>query len=232
MNPATQPETTPHPDLDHLLAYRAGELADEEASRLQDHLVQCRECADLVLEAAVFEDPETHAPRTSDIERVTVWRGLRKSFRHGAPVPILTAVAAVLVLAVGVSIWMLQTRSVTPAPGVEALGPIYDVYSASRVRSGAREPEPVVFPPGVDQVTVILTPERVPTFPRYAAEVETPEGSVLRLDDLYRSPANGFHLGLSRAAVTEGTLSVRLLGVDDGATTEIDRFEVPVYFEP
>lgn len=231
MTTATEPTSTVHPDLDRLLAYRAGELPDSEASRLQDHLVECRECADLVLEAALFEDPETHAPRVSDIEKITVWRALRKSFPRGPRTSILTAVAAALVLAVGVSVWMFQTRSL-PAPGVESVGPIHDVFSASRVRSGAREPEPLEVPPGVNRITLILHPEIRPSFPSYAAEVVLPGGTEVRVDDLYRSAADGFHLGLSRQALTEGTVAVRLLGVDDGTETEIDRFEVPVYFDP
>lgn len=232
MNPATPQKNASHPDLDRLLAYHAGELTEDETSRLQDHLVHCRECSDLVLEAAVFEAPETYVSGVSDIERRTAWRALRKSLPRGARVPLLTALAALLVLGLGLSIWMLQTRSVAPEAGVQALGPIYDAYSESRVRSEARGPEPLGFPPGVEQATVILNPRSTPTYPRYAAEVELPGGAVLTVDDLYRSPSGGFHVGLSRGALTEGTVSVRLFGVDDaGRKTEIDRFEVPVYFE-
>lgn len=232
MNLATQPKTPAHPDLDHLLAYRAGELPEGDALRLQDHLTECRECADLVLEAAVFEDPDTHAPRLSDIERMSVWRTFQKSLPRHRRIPAWAAVAAVLVLAVGLSVWMLQIQSVPAVPGAQSVGPIYDVYPSSRVRSGAREAEPVVFPPGVEQVTVILNPESTETFPRYVAEVEPPEGPILHVQDLYRSPAGGFHLGLSRAGAQEGTVSVQVWGVEDGERVEIDRFELPVYFEP
>ena len=44
----------PHPDLDALVAYHAGDLAASEAQALQDHLVLCPRCAELLLELDAF----------------------------------------------------------------------------------------------------------------------------------------------------------------------------------
>lgn len=43
-----------HPDPQELVAYHAGELGDEEAKRLQDHLVLCPECARALLDLDAF----------------------------------------------------------------------------------------------------------------------------------------------------------------------------------
>ncbi len=47
-------DSGPHPDLEDLVAYHAGELAAVEEKRLQDHLVWCPECARLVLDLDTF----------------------------------------------------------------------------------------------------------------------------------------------------------------------------------
>lgn len=52
----------PHPGPDELVAYHAGELGERHAARLQDHLVLCPECAQLLLDLAAFEADAARAP--------------------------------------------------------------------------------------------------------------------------------------------------------------------------
>lgn len=47
-----------HATPEHLVAYRAGELAEAAQERLRDHLAVCRDCAALLLDLADFGNLE------------------------------------------------------------------------------------------------------------------------------------------------------------------------------
>ena len=47
-------EAGPHPDLDTLSAYAAGELAEPEAERVRDHLALCHACTEAVLDLSIL----------------------------------------------------------------------------------------------------------------------------------------------------------------------------------
>lgn len=68
-----------HPSPDILVAYRAGDLTAEQDERIKDHLAICRECSQLVLDLAEFEEfepsRETIAP--VDVQAEEAWQRLR-----------------------------------------------------------------------------------------------------------------------------------------------------------
>jgi len=76
---ARRPRGEDHPTLQELVAYRAGELSAEADDRIQEHLTQCRDCAQLLLDLAEFEQfpppPEEMAP--VDARTEASWQRLR-----------------------------------------------------------------------------------------------------------------------------------------------------------
>lgn len=83
----------PHPGPDELVAYHADELEEEEAKRLQDHLVLCPECARLLLELDAFTADAAVAPR-SKVVPIAPYRAARRRRWIAAA----AAVAAVVLL--------------------------------------------------------------------------------------------------------------------------------------
>lgn len=68
-----------HPAPEELEAYYAKELSPEEEERIREHLVACRECADLVLDLQAFS-VAARKPDTGvvDFEQAAAWRDLRE----------------------------------------------------------------------------------------------------------------------------------------------------------
>ena len=82
---ARRPRGEDHPTLQELVAYRAGELSPEGDDRIQEHLTQCRDCAQLLLDLAEFEQfpqpPEEMGP--VDARAEASWQRLRARLREG-----------------------------------------------------------------------------------------------------------------------------------------------------
>src|SRR4029079_264538 len=62
-----------HPEPEILAAYHAGELTADEERRLQDHLLSCRECSDLLLDLAGLADPGFGAGSLSAADQEALW---------------------------------------------------------------------------------------------------------------------------------------------------------------
>jgi hypothetical protein len=68
-----------HPSVETLTAYHANELSAEEDSRIQDHLLICRHCTELLLDLEEFLRPaEGQKPPAVDFEQAADWRRLRE----------------------------------------------------------------------------------------------------------------------------------------------------------
>ena len=70
----TAPEAMDHPSPDQWIAYHRGELPPDEESRLQEHLVRCRDCFDLASAAAAFAQPDEEGQET---DTAALWHLLR-----------------------------------------------------------------------------------------------------------------------------------------------------------
>lgn len=68
-----------HPTPEQLVAYRAGELPEEEQERLRDHLAVCRDCAALLLDLADFGNlkPPAGVPELTDAQVDQAWQSMR-----------------------------------------------------------------------------------------------------------------------------------------------------------
>lgn len=68
-----------HPSPEVLVAYRAGDLTAEQDERIKDHLAICRECSQLVLDLAEFEqfEPSRETIAPVDVQAEEAWQRLR-----------------------------------------------------------------------------------------------------------------------------------------------------------
>ncbi len=130
----------PHPPVEDLVAYQAGELPAEQEERLRDHLALCSECAHLLLDLRDFPDislPEGARP-PSEAEVEAAWKALQPRLAEPRPVPVpafqtpapvqpsrperrpapsrwLAALAAAFFLStVGLSFWVVSLRDREP----------------------------------------------------------------------------------------------------------------------
>lgn len=62
-----------HPTIEVLDAYHQGDLPAEEASRVQHHLIFCRECRDLLLDLAHFLADSEEPSRLWSAELTSAW---------------------------------------------------------------------------------------------------------------------------------------------------------------
>ena len=125
------PEPVDHPSPDQWLAYHRGELSEDEETRLQEHLVRCRDCFDLAEAAAAFAGPDEAPGAKQEAETAAVWRRLRpqldaspenvRAISAGRERPsrrfrLPTYLAASFFVAlVGLTFWNLQLRSALEA---------------------------------------------------------------------------------------------------------------------
>lgn len=106
-----------HPALETLEAFAGGTLPPEEERRIREHLPLCRDCTDFVLTLGDLRHPAD--PGTVPAEEVeSAWSDLQEEIRRATPPlppsapprwPLLLAAALALV-AVGLSLWVLQLR--------------------------------------------------------------------------------------------------------------------------
>ena len=65
-----------HPSPDELVDYHLDCLTAEEASRIQDHLSLCRECAEMVLDLAAFSRPVREEEALPAVDHNREWERL------------------------------------------------------------------------------------------------------------------------------------------------------------
>ena len=232
---ARRPRGEDHPTLQELVAYRAGELPPEGEDRIQEHLTQCHDCAQLLLDLAEFEQfpppPEEMGP--VDARTEASWQRLRTRLREGeeereeeeAPAVLFPrrprvppwqrpalpwALAAGLALC-SVGLWQWAGRLQSEIGRLEAPQlnvPVEDL-SAGETR-GARPEVPVLRGGGV----LVLYP------PTEAAEYEVE--AVSTDGELVIRPLRGpaidevLTLSIPPTFLPAGRYSARLYGIDNG----------------
>jgi anti-sigma factor RsiW len=114
-------DTRSHPVPEELVAYQAGDLSPDEDQEVQEHLILCPDCPDLLLALQDFSEPPQDSTSISDAGVAAAWRRFRKHllgearFDHlprllrrwlALPKPVL-AFAGVCLLAALVAPWFL-----------------------------------------------------------------------------------------------------------------------------
>jgi hypothetical protein len=232
-----------HPDAGTLAAYHARELPAQDELHVQDHLLVCRECAELLLDLEGLGDPgfgqDVEIPAGTE---AALWESLRQEIgreepapppaaaipfpspRRSAPPRWISALAAALLAAViGLSVWVVSLRQTVEAlsrPEVNA--PVLDLVPAGiGPRDGSAGPAAEV-PSGARVFTLILSPARRGDFQDYQAEIAPSGGPVIWRDRGLRPNDYGsFSLTLPRRAVGAGEHRLRLFGIGSAGKREL-----------
>src|SRR3954452_15922531 len=83
------PDPAEHPGAATLSSYHSRTLPADEVSRVQDHIVACRQCREQLLEYAQFMAPASEEPAgdVSSFERTAEWRRLKERMGAEAAAP-------------------------------------------------------------------------------------------------------------------------------------------------
>jgi hypothetical protein len=236
-----------HPTADELAAYHAGELSPEEEDALQEHLLGCRECTDLLLALDELHRPEEGEPVPAG-ELDAVWEGLREKLlpREETPAPLpfarpasprpassprwLQALAASLAVGViGLSFWSLSLRrTVDELSQPQLNAPVEDLFPGP-VRGPAAAQSVAEIAPGTRFFTLVLNPAREGSFEEYEVEIARADGSVVwRGRGLRRNRYGSFSLTLSRRLVGEGEYRIRLFGIGGDGREGVGTYRLKV----
>ncbi|HEY2295331.1 MAG TPA: zf-HC2 domain-containing protein [Thermoanaerobaculia bacterium] len=223
-----EPDPVEHPGAATLSSYHARTLPPGEVSRVQEHLVACRQCRDQLLEYARFMGPasEETAGDVASFERAAEWRRLKERMREAEaaapePLPVKAADDRRRILR------SLRTfQALAAALGALAIGLfLRDAYVQGRARvlpeqsiyfgatRSVQESKPTrVRPP----VALRITPDA--DYPRYRVEIETASGQPKQTlevapDGLIEIP-DGW---------SPGTYKIRVLGLKDGRAEPVGR---------
>jgi len=230
-----------HPSSDELAAYHDGELPPAEAARVQDHLLLCENCTELLLDLeALRGDPGFGGQRPAPAAEIeAVLRGLRAQAARSAPAPLpptaapprprerprqgrearwLRALAASLLVAVGgLSLWVANLRGTVgdfSRPQLNA--PILDL-SPGGARSEDAHPTVLRLPRRLQIFTLVLNPASPQSFPGYNVEIEREGGGVVWSGGgLEKNAFGSFSLALPRVLVPDGAYTIRLFGHPEG----------------
>jgi hypothetical protein len=212
-----------HLQADELVAYHAGRLSGEEEQRVQDHLVACRVCADLLLDLEGLADANFGAGSLSAADQADLWRHVQAEIGKEELAPVvplrrptsfaasprwLQALAAsLLVAAVGLSLWVASLRSTLGELSQPQLNtPFLDLYQPPR-----SEGTPLhVVPPEARVFTLSFSPPEAEA--RYGLEIaRAGGGTVWRGGSLAPDSSGSLTLTLSRRILERGDFRVRLL---------------------
>lgn len=220
-----------HPKPETLAAYHAGELPEDEAQRLQEHLLACRECAALLLDLDGLADPGFGAGSLSAADQEALWGRIETEIRKEKPalappapvIPLrpasrapqprwLQALAAALLAAtVGLSAWVASLRhTVETLNRPEPNAPVIDLYSGASRSAGSPQPGAVV-PRNFRFFTVILHPPHARSTSRYRVEItRAGGGSVWSRDGVAPDLLGPLPLTLTRSLTGPGEYRIRL----------------------
>lgn len=250
----TRRDLDPHPTPDQLVAYSAGELAAAEQARVEDHLVLCPQCLEMLLDLGRMSEPDFGGePRTTSAEKAASWqalqarlaadgvtgetprprvrsRRLRSASFLGSPRTAYALAASLFVVAVGLSLRVgyLQ-RSLADLSSPQLNAPVVDLFPASTVRGGEGGGEVVELAPGSRSFALILSPKGAPDYSRYRAQIVDPEARVVWSGEGLEKDRHGsFTLILGRRFLDPGEYRLRLYGLEGDTGQLIEEFRLRI----
>lgn len=240
-------ELGPHPAPEDLLAYRDGELPGPEQARVEDHLVACPDCLELLLDLGRLSDPGfgsehsiTAAEKAADwqavLERLAPPAAPREAPRRrlprllSSPRPAWALAAALLVAVVGLSLRTRQLeRSVEDLGRPQVNAPVVDLFPASPLRGEEGAGAVVELAPASRFYTLILSPKGSPDYPGYRLEVLDSGGrAVWSADGLEKDRHGSFTLILARSFLDPGEYRFRLYGLAGESAKLIEELRVRI----
>ncbi len=236
-----------HFEPDELFAYLAGELSDQEAEGLQDHLEGCRECLDRLLELESLAEPDPpSAEGVTDFELVAAGRAIRqrlsgeaakdglrahpgrlRSWIGGGWTQAAAAVFLVTTLGLSVKVVELQRTTTEQRRGLEQPRINVPVLYADATRAG--ELAVSELPPGNDFFLLMLMPTETRTFADYEVEISgAGERPIWSGKGLEMSAGGALRLGLSRRFLPPGRYRIRLFGIGAEGREMIEEYPIEI----
>jgi hypothetical protein len=227
----TRWEAGSHPEPELLAAYHGGELAAAEDREIQDHLVLCPDCPQLLLDLEDLFEPRRRDLGLSDTGVGAAWEDLQsrlgdagsgraRGFHRGeatyaTPRWSQVLAACLLVLVVALSFRarsLLRDLHLRDQPRANPI--VVDLSSSNSRGAGPSRTE---VPAGAGDLVLILHPDEAPSFPDYRAEVlATTDGHALwAVRGLARSAEGTFSLVVPRRSLPPGAYLLRLSGIDE-----------------
>lgn len=248
---------SPHPAAARLAAYHRGELAEREAGIVADHLSVCPRCVQELLELAEFLDDEGEEADAESGERT--WRAIEGEVSPAptvapaplapnlAPViplaprrvaglrpvfasrPFAYGLAAVLAVALGLSLWVGRGPD---SPGKGAMPRLneasYDLSPQGAQRGEVAE-QILRFSGPDDSAHLILNPATAVEAERYGVRFRAADGSVAwQGQGLEPQELGTFRIGLPRAALPVGHYTIELYAEKGGRELTLGNYRIAI----
>ncbi|MEA2690970.1 MAG: hypothetical protein QOJ16_357 [Acidobacteriota bacterium] len=230
-----------HPSPETLVAYHEDRLVGEERERLRDHLALCADCAQLLLDLAVFPEVEVLAglrsPTEGDVDEA--WQAMqarlgreKRAVATPAPAGVVRpprsrprpayvpwALAASWLLVAGLGLWVFELRREYARLAEPAVNVAVAELSVEgeQVRGGERGSVRVSSIAG--RTLFDADAAGLPRHSGYEVEILSGPGTGHALwtgRELKRSRDDHFTLDLPPGFLSAGPYRLRLFGVDDG----------------
>ena len=225
------PDPGEHPSAGTLSAYHARALPAGEVSRVQDHLVACRQCRDQLLEHARFLEPSAEDPAdgTSSFERAAEWRRLKERMEPAEPRASEPSPAVVVDDRRRILRSLRTSQALAAALGALAVGLfLHNAFVQGRARvlpehplsfgvtRSAPESKPAqVRPPAILRISPNAE------YPRYRVEIETVSGQLKQTLEIPPDLEDG--LIEIPEGWSPGTYKIRVLGLKEGRAEPVGR---------
>lgn len=228
LGPGPKGRSWNHPSPEELSAYQANELTPEQDDAIQEHLVDCSLCAEVLLDLERFLDlPREDRPRdgVADFETAAEWGVLRSKLKDERLLPEKEtrrssrrgtyAVAATILLAiVGLSLYTM-TRS---PERFQTLKPL----------DSSRGPSDGIQTVQLPVTLLLKSPVKTP-YPEYRAELWDRTGHRIReFPHLKESPSFDLEVPLGRGFLDPGEYRIELIGLEDGHSQSVGEYAFKV----
>jgi hypothetical protein len=186
-----------HLSSEEICAYHAGEKSAEEEARIQDHLIECRECAGLLLDLAAFSEQNGQSNTGEDVSRA--WHEFKSAaalapgmsapkvvvdfesrrLRRVSPVTVGLAIAASLIFVMlAGGIWLSRRRGApteiaghteaTPSQVIPAQSPARTENLPAASPTPAKAASPAVVTPSPGETVIAKNIVPVELYPNEA----------------------------------------------------------------
>lgn len=232
-----------HPDIDDLVAFQEGRLADARRDELTDHLSHCSECAAELASLRAFDDAYAETERSSHpVEPEWVdaaWRELERdttgdltSMRtptEAARIPLsgppsrnfsAWSWAASMTLAViALSVLLMPRDGAEKADFLTAARPqFFDLVPDEQHRSRSAAGSEIQVAADVNVLVPRLHLADLASYDSYRVEIRADDGSIVWRDDLLeRQPAGQFLLLIASRDLPPGSYVLKLTARSEGA---------------
>lgn len=228
-----------HPAPDELLKYHEGTLSTAATDRVQEHLVQCAECAQVVLDLAAFPriEPRDEARRVSPLELAEQWRRLERAIerrsrplwkRHEVLLPLAASLAcAVILLVVWSSGLRRQLHRLAGPRGDVAVS--FELPPDGATRGAG---ELLEIPSWAERVVVSLVVPPGRPFDRYGVDTFGADGErILTGVPVHRTEEGLAAVDLPRGSLGSGPVRIDLFGIDDAHRVRLASYSFTVVDE-